>query len=112
MGDVIAGIFSCDACGKRYAWKPQLAGKRAKCGCGAQIVVPHANQTAPDEGDLYDVADASPPPTSAARAPSLAASRTSVAGAIRPTSTAQPSRAIDYRGKGSAVSRERDRFSF
>ena len=27
---VESGKFACDACGKRYAWKPQLAGKKAK----------------------------------------------------------------------------------
>src|SRR5689334_22700042 len=111
MANVIAGKFSCDACGKPYTWKPQLAGKRAKCTCGAAIVAPHAEQTAPDERDPYDVAEA-PPPPSAARSPSLAASGAGVVRARTPSSTSQPSNAIDYRAKGSAVSRERDRFSF
>lgn len=31
--------FTCAACGKQYAWKPQLAGKKAKCSCGAAVVV-------------------------------------------------------------------------
>lgn len=32
--------FICTACGKEYRWKPELAGRKAKCGCGASIVVP------------------------------------------------------------------------
>jgi DNA-directed RNA polymerase subunit RPC12/RpoP len=32
--------FSCAACGKEYRWKPELAGRKAKCACGAAIVVP------------------------------------------------------------------------
>lgn len=32
--------FSCTACGKEYRWKPELAGRKAKCGCGAALVVP------------------------------------------------------------------------
>src|SRR5258706_11522950 len=42
MGGIMAGgaTFSCDACGKQYPWKPELAGKRAKCKCGAVLSVP------------------------------------------------------------------------
>jgi hypothetical protein len=71
---VVGGKFSCAACGKQYAWKPQLAGKKAKCACGAAIVVPHATVAppipapAPADYDLYDVA---PPP--AVVAPALTA---------------------------------------
>jgi hypothetical protein len=32
--------FACPACGKRYRWNPQFAGRSAKCGCGAKLVVP------------------------------------------------------------------------
>jgi hypothetical protein len=32
--------FSCASCGKEYRWKPELAGKQAKCKCGATITVP------------------------------------------------------------------------
>jgi hypothetical protein len=32
--------FSCDSCGKQYPWKPELAGKKAKCKCGALISIP------------------------------------------------------------------------
>ena len=39
---VEGGKFSCAACGKQYTWKPQLAGKKAKCACGSSLVVPAA----------------------------------------------------------------------
>jgi hypothetical protein len=32
--------FACASCGKEYRWKPELAGKQAKCKCGATITVP------------------------------------------------------------------------
>ena len=32
--------FFCDACGKALVWKPEMAGKRAKCSCGAITLVP------------------------------------------------------------------------
>ncbi|HYE18249.1 MAG TPA: hypothetical protein VEA69_07380 [Tepidisphaeraceae bacterium] len=36
----VAGRFVCSGCGKGYAWKAELAGKRVKCKCGAAISVP------------------------------------------------------------------------
>ena len=32
--------FACPSCGKQYRWKPELAGRSAKCPCGAKVVVP------------------------------------------------------------------------
>ena len=32
--------FNCGTCGKEYRWKPELAGKKAKCKCGNVIAVP------------------------------------------------------------------------
>ena len=32
--------FACEGCGKTYPWKPELAGKRAKCKCGRIIEIP------------------------------------------------------------------------
>ncbi|WP_428306060.1 DUF4328 domain-containing protein [Lacipirellula sp.] len=41
MADPPARIsFVCKSCGKKYAVKPELAGKSAKCGCGAKLVIP------------------------------------------------------------------------
>jgi len=38
--------FSCDSCGKQYPWKPELAGKKAKCKCGAMLNIPAQPQMA------------------------------------------------------------------
>lgn len=63
------------ACGKTYAWKPQLAGKRAKCKCGNVIsfaAAPSVEDELPPLPDDYDAADVPPPPPMhAASAPVL-----------------------------------------
>jgi hypothetical protein len=46
--------FNCEHCGKQYAWKPSIAGKRAKCACGQTIQVPEAIEA---EDGLYDFAE-------------------------------------------------------
>ena len=48
-------------CNKSYAWKPELAGKRVKCKCGAVIEVPHPPVQPDVEEDLYDVAPSDEP---------------------------------------------------
>jgi len=61
MAAMDAGRFGCSACGKSYAWKAELAGKRVKCKCGAVMTVP---ASAP-EGAATGVAKSpSPVPTS------------------------------------------------
>jgi hypothetical protein len=35
-----AGVFVCDACGKRYKWSSSLAGRTAHCSCGEVVRVP------------------------------------------------------------------------
>src|SRR5947207_2068509 len=42
MAVATGGRFSCETCGNSFAWKPSMAGKKAKCGCGAVILVPPA----------------------------------------------------------------------
>ena len=32
--------FSCGQCGRAFRWKPEIAGKQAKCKCGATVTVP------------------------------------------------------------------------
>ena len=32
--------FSCDACGRNFAWRPDLAGLKVRCKCGDAIRVP------------------------------------------------------------------------
>jgi hypothetical protein len=55
------GRFSCDACGKTYAWKPELAGRRVKCKCGQPVSVPAedpATESIPEGfDDLMALAD-------------------------------------------------------
>jgi hypothetical protein len=90
------GQFSCDSCGKTFAWKPQLAGKRVKCKCGAAMTVPSTDPAADDAGlddlaalahggETYDDAPPPPPPpmsgrggrgggAATARAPAVASS--------------------------------------
>ena len=43
--------FSCPACNRSFTWKPELAGKKAKCKCGSTLTVP----TEPPE-DLVEMA--------------------------------------------------------
>jgi hypothetical protein len=64
MGESDGPKFKCAACGREFRWKPELAGKKAKCKCGAAVSVP---QTAPGaavaEEDPFDVADVPEPIT-------------------------------------------------
>lgn len=56
MAEVEQGRFVCAGCGKQYRWKPELAGKKAKCGkCGAVMQVPAQAPGAPEDS-LYDLA--------------------------------------------------------
>lgn len=52
-------MFSCDACGKSYAWKPAIAGKKAKCKCGSVLEVP-ADEPEGNLDDLYALAPEGP----------------------------------------------------
>jgi hypothetical protein len=87
MSESQAAKFDCSGCGRKYPWKEQLAGKKAKCKCGHLIEVP---RTAPEaEGDIYDIAEEeSPPPrkvvkpvVALAGAPALAVAGTAAASA-------------------------------
>lgn len=58
MSTVGAQKFTCESCNKTYTWKPELAGKKAKCKCGFVMTVP--KQIAPPEPveeDTYDIVD-------------------------------------------------------
>src|SRR4051812_7817741 len=61
------GQFSCSGCGKSYAWKPEIAGKRVKCKCGERLSVPATDPAEAEaepmpEGfdDLMALADGAP----------------------------------------------------
>src|SRR4051812_39539607 len=66
MASTTAGKFSCDACGKSYSWKAELAGRRVKCKCGGVMTVPASDPAAvddalpPDFEDLYALAEGTP----------------------------------------------------
>src|SRR5881394_3346738 len=78
MGAVVAGHFGCESCGKSYRWKPELAGRKAKCKCGAVMVCPQS-EPGKVEDELFDLApDPTPPkpkprPAMAVQAPVMAA---------------------------------------
>jgi hypothetical protein len=79
--------FSCEACGKTYRWKEELAGRRVKCKCGQVMTAPLVG--APPD-DLYEMAPEPEKPrplhqplTAAAIGESL---RASVSAAARTTS--------------------------
>lgn len=57
MSELQGPQFHCSGCKASYRWKPELAGKKAKCKCGQVMEVP----AEPDEG-LYDLVDEPPPP--------------------------------------------------
>jgi hypothetical protein len=51
----------CPSCGKQFRWKPELAGRRARCKCGGVIAIPAepAPKVEAEEAD-YDFAPAEP----------------------------------------------------
>jgi hypothetical protein len=40
MTQAIDPSFSCTICGKTFRWKPEIAGKKGKCSCGAGLTAP------------------------------------------------------------------------
>src|SRR5688572_236570 len=63
--------FDCRACGRQFAWKPAIAGKSAKCSCGAMVKVPAKPPKAlepEDPGISYDVETAPAAPANRCRA--------------------------------------------
>ena len=54
--------FSCPTCQRQFAWRPQIAGKNAKCKCGETVHVPEdvppldAPEPLDDDGAEYGVA--------------------------------------------------------
>ena len=76
--------FTCAACGKEYRWKPELAGRKAKCGCGAALVVPAERPAAKSMTETAPVV----PPTSAGPAPVVASELTTPAANGSPDATA------------------------
>jgi hypothetical protein len=46
--------FACDFCGRTYDWKPQCQGRKFKCTCGREFVVPDSGDI--NQDDLYELA--------------------------------------------------------
>src|SRR5688500_8558335 len=46
MSETAQAKFSCPSCGRQFTWKPELAGRSAKCKCGGTIKVPQQPQSA------------------------------------------------------------------
>jgi hypothetical protein len=46
--------FTCEACGKTYRWKQELAGRRVKCKCEHVMIAPMESPAAVE--DLYEMA--------------------------------------------------------
>jgi len=40
MPDTAKVKFPCSECGREFTWKPEIAGRKARCKCGATLVVP------------------------------------------------------------------------
>jgi hypothetical protein len=53
MSQTKPAIFECSGCGKRFRWKPELAGRAVKCPCGNVMTAPA--QAPSDDDNLYDV---------------------------------------------------------
>ena len=96
---VTADPIRCPSCGRTYAYKPELAGRRVKCKCGAAIQVPAAappDEDPPDFSDMaaYEPAGAAvsaPPPTPAPVPASTPAGR------AVPTAKADAGKADDWK---------------
>jgi hypothetical protein len=46
--------FACDICGRTFGWKPQYSGRKLRCVCGQEFVVPDSGDI--NKEDLYDIA--------------------------------------------------------
>src|SRR4051812_34114319 len=96
MSDVATARFTCTGCGKTYAWKPEIAGKRVKCKCGTVIPVRARNQVEQQEPeDLYDLAP-DEQPAAPKRAPAIPPQVAAAAAARAAASSGSSSAAIGY----------------
>jgi hypothetical protein len=67
----MAGKFRCESCAREYPWKPEQAGKRAKCKYGAVLSIPATDPAPPpeDEVGMYDIVEPVAPPRPTAPPP-------------------------------------------
>ena len=97
MGAATAGTFSCESCGKSYRWKPELAGRRAKCKCGAVMLCP-ATEPGKQEDDLFELA----PDVNEAKSPRPVVAATHVATHAVPIATTPSGVPLQYRSPKNA----------
>ena len=71
MATTTEAKFACAACGKQYAWKPEMAGKKGKCKCGAALDVPMSVDEIPRPAASAASAPARGPARAPAGEPSL-----------------------------------------
>jgi len=90
-----SGTFSCAACGRRFAYSPQIEGKRVKCACGKVFTV--QLRAAEDEYDLAPEGAAAWQKDAGA-APVAAQAESSAVGSTRETKPARVSeeRVLQY----------------
>jgi hypothetical protein len=82
--------FSCSACGREYPWKPELAGRSAKCKCGQVLHVPATAPAEPEpEPDVLDFAD-DPVPAEPVKAKPLVKAGGAAAAAAPKAAVAKP----------------------
>ena len=60
MSDEEIPQFQCDACGRRFYWKPKLAGRQFRCACGEMVQCP---QNESEAKLTYDLAPEPEPPS-------------------------------------------------
>lgn len=51
MSDRSKNWVVCPACGKKYRWKSELAGKKVRCACGKAMRMPAASSPRSSAGD-------------------------------------------------------------
>jgi hypothetical protein len=89
MSAITVGPIVCGACSRKFAWKPELSGKRVKCKCGEAISVPRS-----DAGG--EIQTRPKPSTAALAQPKTSASKTSVTKPAAPkAATPKPPKVIE-----------------
>jgi DNA-directed RNA polymerase subunit RPC12/RpoP len=102
MDEVPKPRFKCGQCGTRYAWKPEIAGKKVKCQCGTMILVPANLAPAPVPAAS---APAPAPAKAAAPAPPAAEENRAMLGLEEDEGEAEPEEAaLPTRGGKAAKS--------
>src|SRR5688572_15584270 len=64
MSQSTVPMITCQRCGRAFAWKPAIAGKKGKCSCGQVLNIPATPPAPPPIEDdldaLYEMAEPAP----------------------------------------------------